>query len=184
MSFPSKFGPVASISSSSATLKISTRVPTGNLCSMKLSLPWIVYMIHSLGFNITTPIRYFKALLAVVLRSIRKQLEVRILHTFDSMSSFLFVFLSDAFFQIDTTRYGQGIPITYLNLNDPTHYPYGRDSLDTFLREKLPAEWHSHYIANLYVVVQFIVKQDSTLSDFTFVSGNKKLFQDAIKAVN
>ena len=102
--------------------------------------------------------------------------------------SFLLLRLSTAFCQTDTTHYVivdqvQGIPVTYLHPGTPAHYPYGHDSLTRFLYQNLPAKWHSHYMTNLYVIVQFIVRQDSTLSKFTFVSGNKRLFEDAVKAV-
>ena len=104
------------------------------------------------------------------------------------LAGFFFVFLPAAFCQTDTTHYDlvekvKGLPVTYTRPEILAHYPYGQDSLDAFLRENLPAEWHSHYMTNLYIVVQFIVKQDSTLSGFTFVSGNKKLLESAIKTL-
>ena len=99
--------------------------------------------------------------------------------------SFPFICLSAAFCQTDTTHYDaiDLLGIVYTVPDIPAKYPYGRDSLTRFLYQNLPAKWHSHYMKNLYVVVQFTVRRDSTLSNITFVSGNKNLFEDAVKAV-
>jgi hypothetical protein len=102
--------------------------------------------------------------------------------------SFHLIYLSTVFCQTDTTRYHfvdevQGIPVTYIRPEIEAHYPYGPDSLTSFLRENLPVEMHRHFMANWYVVLQFIVRQDSTLTNFKFVSGNKNLFEYATKAI-
>ena len=106
--------------------------------------------------------------------------------------SFLIFCLSSVFGQYDspltrkadTVQYElmdkfPGIRIIYPDM--PASYPYGRDSLIRWLNQNLPAELYNRHPNDLYIVLQFKVQQDSTLSDFTFVNGKKGLFSNAVK---